>query len=128
MNLGDIIKIGEKELAEAKDTKRDALKNLLQRLYFNLDIYSSTLIYIWMDDNRIKISMDGFKHKFCIKHNTKFSNKNSIDIEFKKYIETSIIEFLGDRGICIYNFFMDDSKVIFKIKAFKKITEEQCLR
>jgi hypothetical protein len=130
MNLLKALEEDVKWSEEADNKKHDIVLNLIKRMYHGLDIYSKSLIYIWQDDNRIKINMDGGTEKFHIKNGTKFFHIPSVTPEtlvLREHIEKQITEFMKARDIDIYGFYMDSRKIIFKIKAFKKMDLEKCL-
>jgi len=129
-SLVNMLEENEKFIQDEENKKRDVVINLVKRLYLELDIYSDTLIYIWLDNNRIKINMDGANSRFNIKKNTKFDINSQVDIKspiFIDYLKQSVENFLAKRGISIYNFYFDSQKLIFKIKTFKKMDLEKCL-
>jgi len=130
MNLLNILEENEHEASKEEIRKHNIIINLVKRLYHDLDIYSKSLIYIWQDDNRIKINMDGGQETFHIKNGTKYFHSASVTTEtlvLREHIENQIKEFLKIRGLEIYGFYMDPRKIIFKIKAFKKVDLEKCL-
>jgi len=130
MNLLNVLEENEQEISKEENKKHDIIINLIKRLYYDLDIYSKSLIYIWQDDNRVKINMDGWMETFHIKNGTKYFHIPNVDVEtpaVKEHIENQIKKFLKIRGLEIYNFYMDSKKIIFKIKAFKKVDLEKCL-
>jgi hypothetical protein len=131
MNLLDVLKDNEDALQQEQDKKSVIIPNLVKRMYFELDVYSTSLIYIWKDNNRVKINMDGANEIFEIKHGTKFhrlpKDIKVKDDEFKNYIHEQISEFFKRYDIDIYGFYMDERKIIFKIKALSKVDLEKCL-
>jgi len=130
MNLLNVLEENGQVVSEEANKKHEIIVNLIKRLYHDLDIYSKSLIYIWQDDNRIKISMDGGQETFHIKNGTKYFHIPNIAMEtlvLKEHIENQVKEFMKIRGLEIYNFYMDPRKIIFKIKAFKKVDLEKCL-
>jgi len=129
-SLVNILEENEKNISRDIEKKHEVFINLIKRLYLDLDIYSDTLIYIWNDNNRVKINMDGAKSLFCIKKNTKYDIDPLIDItssKFSDYLEQSVKNFLAIRGIEIYGFYFNVKSIIFRIKSFKKIDLEKCL-
>jgi len=129
-SLINIIEKNEKIISQENEKKQEIMINLIKRLYLDLDIYSNTLIYIWIDANRVKINMDGAKSLFGIKKNTKYDIDPLHDItssDFSDYLEKSVKKFLAIRGIEIYDFYFNVKSVIFRIKSFKKMDLEKCL-
>jgi len=130
MTLLKVLEENEHVVSEEENKKHEIMVNLIKRLYHDLDIYSKSLIYIWQDDNRIKINMDGGQETFHIKKGTKYFHNPEISEDsliLKEHIENQIKDFMKARGLEIYNFYMDPRKIIFKIKAFKKVDLEKCL-
>lgn len=130
MKLLNVLEEGEKALVNQDEKKHEIIINLIKRLYYDLDIYSESLIYIWVDNNRIKINMDGGKEVFRFKHGTRFSRMPNCEITdpgFIHYLEKQCVEFFKKRGVEIYNFYVDERKIIFKIKSFKNLDLEKCL-
>lgn len=121
--------LDESKKVDTDKRNHEIYLSFLKRLYFDLDICGDALVYIWTDDNRVKFSMDGFE-KFKIKKGTKFSHMPIdylSDDKFKKHIESQINDILNPLGIFIYKFYMEEDKLIFKVKNFKKIKFENLI-
>ncbi len=137
MNLMDTLSEAESEL-EKEPTFDDNLipvtkKTILKSSFLNIDLYSESLVYTWLDKNRVKFSIDGFNNHFKIKKNTKFYNgnyglpdhiltekelKEGLKNPLMKLIEEQFKEELKDY-FNVYGFLIDQRKIIFYIKDKK---------
>jgi hypothetical protein len=112
-------------------------RTIIKAGFINLDIFSDSLIYTWLDKNRVKFSIDGANNIFRIKKNTAFYHSKfdlPDELPTKKEIEkngkTPLILHLEDqikkeyqKYFEIYNILISRRKIIFYIKD-KKATNE----
>lgn len=134
MGLMDTLRDAEDELTP-EPKFRDVLipttkKTILKASFLNIDLYSDSLIYTWLDKNRVKFSMDGSNNHFKIKKSTKFYHKdiqlpdhilNETEIkngeknELMLHIERQFKEELNEY-FEVNGFMIDSRKIIFYIK------------
>lgn len=137
MELLNTLKEAEKELFQGSTFDNTLIlttkKTIIKASFLNIDLYSDSLIYTWLDKNRVKFSIDGAKNKFLVKKNTKFYSRDSnfADLpdhiltqkelengdgtELMKHIENQFKNELKEY-FDVYGFVIDQRKIIFYIK------------
>lgn len=130
----DTLEEAENELIKEPTFKNNFIsvpkKIIIKASILNTDLYSDSLIYTWLDKNRVKFSIDGMSNRFKVKKNTKFYNGNYglpdhilTDAEKKEgmknplmlHIENQFKEELKEY-FDVYGFMIDQRKIIFYIK------------
>jgi hypothetical protein len=98
------------------------LKNLLKMIFQDLDIYTDTLLYIWIDKNRIKFGTDN-SASFKIKKGTKYNLVNDKKLEDvpEMYMDLSIrIISLLEPYFKVKDVFIEKGKIIFYKEDYEK--------
>jgi len=133
MGLMDTLQEAEQEMVPEEkphDLYLVPRQAILKAAFLNIDLYSDTLVYTWLDKNRVKFSLDGLNNKFLVKKNTKFHNRGAwlpdhflteeelekgMKSEIMEHIENQFKEELND-FFHVNGFVITHNKIIFYIK------------
>ena len=130
----DALEEAENELIKEPTFKDNFIsvpkKTIIKASFLNTDLYSESLIYTWLDKNRVKFSIDGANNQFKVKRNTKFYRenyglpdhiltdteknagmKNPLMLHIEQQFKEELKEYFD-----VYGFMIDQRKIIFYIK------------